>query len=181
MLATRSTTRRIEPQEVHTILCNSRRRNVIRELKVRLEPMTLRELAERIAELETGESPPPRNARESVYNALHQTHLPKLDQTGVVEYDEDRKTVELQERAREVEDYMNVFTRYGITWAEYYRTLGVFALCAIVAANAGVPVLEHLPTLLLASGFLVVFLFSTVYQLWSQRWYYVRALLSGPS
>ncbi|UTF52003.1 DUF7344 domain-containing protein [Natronosalvus rutilus] len=181
MLATNQKKSRIDPKEIHDILRNSRRRHVIRHLEARLTPVTLRELSERIAELETGESPAPRNVRESVYNSLHQTHLPKLDALGVIEYDDDRKTVELRDSARQVDLYMEVVMRHGISWAGYYRTLGVLALVTVVATSAGVPFLSTVPTVLTASAFLVVFAISTAYQLWTRRWFYLHSLVANVS
>jgi hypothetical protein len=163
--------------EIHDILKNSRRRRVLEHLQESMGSVTLRELAETIAAHESGESPPPRPLRESVYNSLHQTHLPKLDDEGVVNYDKNRKTVELQSGARDVNVYMEVVTKYGITWADYYRTLATLALAAVVAVEAGVPALETLPVLLVASAFLATIAVSTAYQLWTRRWTYLRALL----
>lgn len=168
----------IEPGEVHDILRNDRRRRVIKQLRTQLEPVTLRELAERIAATEAGESPPPRNVRESVYNSLHQTHLPKLDERGIIDYDTDRKTVALRAGASDVAVYMEVITDYGISWATYYRTIGVMALLVVVAANVGVPFVSNVPTLAWASAFLGLFAVSVGYQLWSRRWFYVQQLVS---
>ncbi|MFC3959563.1 DUF7344 domain-containing protein [Halovivax cerinus] len=181
MLGTHQQTSRIDPQEIHDILRNSRRRNVIKHLESQLTPVSVRELSERIAEIETSESPAPRNVRESVYNSLHQTHLPKLDAVGVIRYDEDRKTVELREPARQVDVYMEVVTRYGFTWAGYYRTLGVLALVTIVATTVEVSPLSPVPTVLCASAFLLVFAASTAYQLWTHRWFYLRSLVANVS
>lgn len=71
---------------VYEILANPRRRATIRHLTTTASGRTvsLRDLATAIAAAETGQSPPPRASRESVYNSLHQTHLPKLDELGVV-------------------------------------------------------------------------------------------------
>lgn len=165
--------------DIHEILRNDRRRATIEALRQQLGAISLRALSERIAERETGESPPPRNVRESVYNSLHQTHLPKLDDQGVIEYDRDRKTVELGEDARDVYIHMEVVNKYGITWADYYRTLGVLALVTIVASAVGVPGVGALDSLLIASAFLFVFAISTAKQLWSRRWLYLDALLNN--
>jgi len=171
MLSAIGNTNSIEPQEVHDILRNDRRRNVIKQLQSQLEPLSLRVLSERIAEIETGDSPPPSNVRASVYNSLHQTHLPKLDDN------KDRKTVKLREPAREVDLYMEVVTPYGVTWASYYRTLGVVAMFTMLGTVTDVPVVEAVPPELLISAFLVVFMLSTGYQLWNRRWFYFRSLL----
>lgn len=168
----------IDPGEVHDILRNDRRRRVIKQLQQQLEPVSLRELSERIAEHESGESPAPRKLRESVYNSLHQTHLPKLDDRGIIEYDKDRKTVRLRDGARHIDVYMEVVTKYGITWATFYRTLGVLALVGVVAVRAGVPVISDIPTLAWATVFLGIFAVATSYQLWSRRWFYLRSFLT---
>lgn len=47
--------------------------------------LTARELSERIIAEETGESPPPRNIRQSAYVELHETQLLKLDDLEIVE------------------------------------------------------------------------------------------------
>lgn len=179
MASTHATREGIEPQEVHDILRNERRRRAIKHLQTKLEPVSLRELSERIAEMESGESPAPRKLRESVYNSLHQTHLPKLDDHDIVEYDQDRKTIQLQEGANHVNIYMEVVTKYGVSWASFYRTLGVVALCAVVTANAGVPLVSSVPTLAIASLFLVIYAVAASYQLWSRRFFYLRPLLQS--
>ncbi|WP_136688273.1 DUF7344 domain-containing protein [Halorhabdus amylolytica] len=175
-LAVRQT--RIDPEEVHDVLRNDRRRRVLEYLKQHIDPVPLRRLAERIASRETGSSPPPTNIRQSVYNSLHQTHLPKLDSLGIVQYDRDRKRVRLRERAREIEPYMNVVTGLGISWSTYYRTVGVFGLFAIVGAETGLPPFALGETLVFATVLLFVLAVSTAYQLWSRRWLYARALLN---
>lgn len=99
--------------DIHDILRNDRRRNVIKRLQEHGREISLRELSVHIAEIEAGESPPPSDVRNSVYVSLHQTHLPKLDKEGIVEYDNDQKTIVLQESARQVSLYMEVITQYG--------------------------------------------------------------------
>jgi hypothetical protein len=166
----------IEESEIHDVLRNDRRRRTIEHLKSESGTVTLRELSEAIAAAETGESPPPRNIRESVYNSLHQTHLPKLDSLGVVSYDRDRKRIAIRDRARDVNLYMEVVTKYGITWGEYYRSLGVLALFTIVASEVGVPLLADAGALFVASVFLALIGLSILYQLWTRRWRYLRLL-----
>lgn len=163
--------------QIHDILRNGRRRKVLDHMRESGGTVTLRELAEHIAELESGESPPPSAVRESVYNSLHQTHLPKLDGDGVVEYDEHRKTISLQPRARELDIYMEVISPYGLPWADYYRGLATVALLVVLGVELQLPVLEAMPLLLVVSGFFVLVSVSTVYQLWTRRWLFLQNLL----
>jgi len=168
MLAIRTRDDRIDSEKIHEILRNDRRRRVLQYLKQRLEPVSVRDLSEQVAEWEAATSPAPRDLRQSVYNSLHQTHLPKLDEIGIVEYDKDRKTVVLREGARDVDLYMDVVT-----------TLGVIALFAIVLTETGVPVFADIEYLVIAIVSLVVYALSAAYQLWSRRWFYMRALFGA--
>lgn len=176
MLTLRPNRSRTDDKKIHDVLRNDRRRLTLQYLKRRLEPVEVRELSEHIAELEVGESPPPRDVRQSVYNTLSQTHLPKLEDLGFVEFDRDRKVVSLRETAREVDIYMNVVTPLGITWESYYRSLGVLGLVTVVAADTDVAFFAGVDSLLLATLFLSAFVVSTSYQLWSLRWFYLRWL-----
>nr|WP_241431166.1 hypothetical protein [Halococcus thailandensis] len=125
--------------------------------------VALRELSEEIARRETGESPPPRNIRESVYNSLHQTHLPKLDRLGVVNYDRNRKHIRLLEPAEEINLYMELNADDEVTWAIYYRTVGIVALLTAILADIGVGVFAVVPTAVWSVGFLGVFVISLLY------------------
>ncbi len=97
---------RFDEGEIHDILRNDRRRAAITVLTEEGGSATIRELSERIASLESGEDPPPRNLRQSVYVSLHQTHLPKLDALDIVDYDTDTKRVDLREEAADVKAHM---------------------------------------------------------------------------
>ena len=167
----------IPETEIHDLLRNERRRQVIKHLQDSIGKTTLRDLSEAIAEHETGESPPPKNIRNSVYNSLHQTHLPKLDQRGIVEYESDRKTIRLTDEARSVRVYMEVVTPYGITWSEYYSALGTLSLFVVLAALIEIPVVSAVDPILWVTVFLAVFGLSLGYQVWTNRWVYLSAIL----
>lgn len=164
--------------EIYETLANDRRRETIRQLTTTPsdDTISLRELSEIVAARETGESPPPRSIRESVYNSLHQTHLPKLEELGVVRYDRDAREIRVRQRARTLDLYMEVVTVRGFSWSEIYRTLGVVALTLVVATRTNVPFLEIIDPLIVATVFLCVFVVVISYQLWSNRWYVARAL-----
>lgn len=156
--------------QIHGILANERRRAVIERLDASPGTVTVRDLSTAIAAAETGESPPPVRVRESVYTSLHQTHLPKLHDIGVIEYDRERSLVHLQPSIREIDRHMDVLNGLGVTWAEYYRSLGVLGLVLVTAALVGWPLVGALDPLLWASGTLVVFAVSVAVQLWDDRW-----------
>jgi hypothetical protein len=169
-------TRNLIDTDIHDILCNQRRRHALDHLRRRREVVSLSELADVVAQRETGQPTPPADLRQSVYNSLHQSHIPRLEREGVVEYDRESNELRLTESAREVEVYMEVFTRYGITWVEYYRLLGTVALLVVLLATMDVFPFALVETVLWVSLFLAVIAVSTAYQLWTRRYVYLRQL-----
>ncbi len=162
-------TSELDQSQIHDVLRNDRRRHCLEYVRRHGGETSVGDLAEHIAELETGESPPPRNSRQSVYVSLHQTHLPKLDKLSIVEYDAESKTVSLSDRAPEVEVYMEVVPKYGLSWGEYYFILCVLALLTVVAAGLGAPLFARVETLHWAVFYLVLIDASALYQVWTQR------------
>jgi hypothetical protein len=160
----------LDAAEIHDVLRNDRRRlslDCLREAEDGV--MSVRELSERVATLEAGEDPPPRNKRQSVYVSLHQTHLPKLDDLGIVVYDSDPKEVSLQGKMREVEVYMDVVPKYGLSWGEYYFTLSLLGMLTSIAVLLGVPGVVSLGITVVTSGFFVVLMLSATYQVYDQQ------------
>jgi predicted transcriptional regulator len=160
----------LDETDIHDVLRNDRRRLVIERLQaVEDGSESVRELSERIAAEESGESPPPRNIRQSVYVSLHQTHLPKLDDLGIVEYDSDSKRVRLAECADEVAVYMEVVPQDGISWAEYYLGVGLLGLGLSVAVASGMPVLSGALGTALVALLFVVLVASSLYHVSKQE------------
>ena len=114
----------LDEGEIHDVLRNARRRELISFLNRHDGYATIQDLSEHIAALESGEDPPPRNVRQSVYVSLHQTHLPKLEALDIVDYDTDSKDVRLRDRATQIDEYMGS-TADGGQWPELYAGLGL--------------------------------------------------------
>lgn len=111
--------------EIFEVLSSNRRRYVLHHLKQRQGPAELGELAERIAGWENGKS---RDAvqsteRKNVYTALRQFHLPKMDEMGVVRFDERDGSVRLSTRAAEFDVYLDVVSGYDVPWSLYYTAI----------------------------------------------------------
>ncbi|EMA65755.1 hypothetical protein C461_13681 [Halorubrum aidingense JCM 13560] len=165
-------------EQVYTILANERRRQALEQLGSVGGVVTVHELSALVAGHETGESPPPKRSRESVYTSLVQTHLPKLEDLGVIEYDRETQTIELSRHARDVSLYTEIVARGGVTWSELYRALGVVSLTVVLAALLGAPLVSAVDPILWTSLFLAGFAATGAYQLWVNRFSVVRQLRS---
>lgn len=79
----------------HELLADPLRRQLIFELAQRDEPVCVDTLAEALTERPTGAGPGPVQVPEAKSTAveLHHCHLPKLDEAGWIEYDDDSQAV----------------------------------------------------------------------------------------
>lgn len=151
--------------DIHDVLRNARRRLTIERLRESGGTLSVRELSEQIAADETGETPPPRNIRQSVYVSLHQTHLPKLDDLGIVDYDADSKTVDLRERAADLEAYTRLANGGDPPWALFYLGVGLLGLLTMGLVLLGVPLVSAVPPALWAILYLLAVVVAAAVQL----------------
>ncbi|WP_139246649.1 DUF7344 domain-containing protein [Halogranum amylolyticum] len=92
------------------ILRSSRRRLLLHYLEQSDGTLSRGELARHVAAAEEGieMEEVTTTDRKRVYVSLHQTHLPTMDDVGIIDYDEDRGTVELhEENARKYYQYLH--------------------------------------------------------------------------
>lgn len=145
-------------EDIHHILSNRRRRLVLEQLRNGESEMQVREIADRIAELESAkhDSPPTGDRRRSVYISLIQNHLPKLCEFDVIEYDQRAKTVTLGESFRQVNCHMNTEVDNDISWNEFYFGLYAIGVVSVYFSHIGVPMFGALPTEYWAYTFLTV-------------------------
>jgi hypothetical protein len=166
---------RLDEAEVYDVLDNERRRRALLHLRRRAGETDLGDLADAVARLETPERPVPSDCRESVYNALHQTHLPKLEGLDVVDYDRETKTVRLQHSAQVLDRHLD-WGGSTVSWAECYQLLGVGSLLAVLFVELDLLFLSAVETLPAVTAALLALAGVGLYQLWSRRWLYLRSL-----
>ncbi|ELZ00598.1 DUF7344 domain-containing protein [Natrialba asiatica] len=144
---------------IFELLKNRRRREVLTYLLEADETVTLGELAEQIAawENDTSVNALSSDQRKRVYVALYQTHLPKMDDAGIVEYDQDRGLISLADNADLLMMYLDTDTHRQDRWDRWYAGLSVAGGLLVSAALVGLPGLTALPTLAIAGGVVVAF------------------------
>lgn len=140
--ASKSPTEDLSEEDIHDVLRNRRRRLVIDILRDAETPVRVSELSKEIGSIESGRDPPPSNVRQSVYVSLLQTHLPKLDELGIIEYESEGKTVSVEGGLKQVSVFMETVPKYGISRSEYYAALGLLGLLITIGSEVGVPALS---------------------------------------
>ncbi|MFC6785228.1 hypothetical protein ACFQFH_04595 [Halobaculum halobium] len=154
--------RHLTEDEVFEILSNRRRRFVFHFLKRHRRRVYLRELAEHVAAWENGKSIRELSSAETkrVKTALHQHHLPKMDDEGFVEYDSGRETVVLTDGAADLEVYLDVVPGADVPWSLYYLGVSAFGVLAISLTEFDVGAASLVPDLGIGIGFCVAVLVS---------------------
>lgn len=123
---------KISQDVVFDVLSSTRRRQVLYLLKNEGE-MELTELAEHVAaeENDTTVTDLTKQQRKRVYVSLYQTHVPKLEDARLVDYDQDTGEVQLSAQATDIDRYLDDDDRQ-FRWQYLY-----FAVAAIGLALVG--------------------------------------------
>lgn len=129
------------------VLQNKRRREVLKSLfESDDNVMTIGELAEIVAAKENNV---PVNSlssdqRKRVYVPLYQTHLPKLDNVGLVNYDSNRGLVEIsEEKIQSTTRVLPVFEDLNLSSSEIYVFLTIFFILLFASIEAEIISFRH--------------------------------------
>ena len=126
-------------EEVFKLLSNSRRRYVIHALKNRQAPVGMVELSIQVTAWERDLDPlaVKYEHRRNVYSTLQRTHIPKLEQAGIVTVDEETNSVAPTPVLADLEVYVEVLESREIPWSLYYLGLAGVGLALLVAIAVG--------------------------------------------
>ncbi|MDJ1430879.1 hypothetical protein [Halostagnicola sp. A-GB9-2] len=96
--------------DIFHLLQTSRRRETIRYLLEKNGPVKMRDVAEHVSarEHETTVQQLSSKQRQRVYIPLYQSHLPKLDKKGVIEYDQSRGIIRSGDQLELFRPYIEV-------------------------------------------------------------------------
>jgi hypothetical protein len=86
---------KLNADQIYHLLQNERRRYVLRYLHEAEGKVLMRDIAEQVAAWENNSTIQAitSDERQRVYIPLYQSHLPKLDEKGIIEYDQSRGTI----------------------------------------------------------------------------------------
>jgi len=144
----------ISQDEVFDLLSNPRRRFVINYLLREDRPVSIQELSRELATWEFEVDPEELTDQQEkrIYVALYQTHVPKLEDVGVIEYDSDTSLVELTDQATQLQPYVEEGAPTGRTWPWYYLAVAAAGGALYGAVVLDVPGLEALAPFQVAFG-----------------------------
>ncbi|MFC7177441.1 DUF7344 domain-containing protein [Halosegnis marinus] len=151
---------------VFDLLSSQRRRMVLYYLRRHGGEGTITELADQIAALENDVEPAEltKQQQKRVYVSIYQTHIPKLADAGVVEYDRDSGEVALTRLAREIDRYLTPGSTESYPWELHYLGLTTLGAVVLLLSVAGVPPFAGLSGALLAALLVAAFVVSSVVQ-----------------
>jgi hypothetical protein len=154
--------------EAFDLLSSHRRRYALHMAKQAEGSLEISDIAEQVAAWENEKEPTEvtSDERHRVYTSLQQTHLPAMDDAGVIEYD--NGTVTLTDGADDVEIYLDVVPENSISWGVYYLGLAIFSGMLVGAAGLGLfP--DVVPDIAWGVIIVVIFLGSAAFHVWQNR------------
>lgn len=127
------------------LLQNERRRLTLEYLQGTEGVVDMRDIVENVAavEYDTEVEQLSSTERQRVYIALYQSHLPKLADSGVIEYDQSRGWVKRTELADALDPYLTPERSTDrseskeSSWGRYYLSAGAIAAALLAAAWVG--------------------------------------------
>jgi hypothetical protein len=144
------------------LLQNERRRMALAYLNEQTGTVEMRDVAEQVAawENDTTVQQLHSDERQRVYIALYQTHLPKLDDEGVIDYNQSRGLIETTPHVADLCEYIDIpqlaaeaeaetaapvetdsstalFGDYEFEWSDYYLGLSGMSTLTLLASSAG--------------------------------------------
>jgi len=155
----------ISEDDLFNVLANQRRRFAVHLLKREADDsVAIGDMAEQIAAWENGidRAEITGNERKRVYTALQQSHLPKMDEAGVVEFNKARGVVEPTPALSDVDVYMDVVEGREIPWSDYYLGLSGVAVALVGAVWLGAWPFVLLPEMAWTLAIVVAFAFSAL-------------------
>jgi DNA-binding transcriptional ArsR family regulator len=116
-----------------SLLSNPRRRFILQYLNRTEESIRLQELATEVAAWENETEPAELTDKQEkrLYVSLYQTHIPKLEEAGIVDYDGDTGEIRLTDRGTDINRYLDADasedddTRH---WGLYYLLIALFGV-----------------------------------------------------
>lgn len=143
---------------------NTRRRYALYYLHKQNGPVELPKLVRQVASWENYCQPEevPVAQRKSVYSALHQTHLPYLEERGLVAFDHETNEVKCQLEDSELDLSLAADPRTTVQWYRVYLLLAAAGGSLLGATWVGVQPFARVPPMVLAGVLVSSYVVSSI-------------------
>jgi hypothetical protein len=166
--------------EIFHVLQNQRRRLVLRYLEGRDDPVRMGDVAEQVAAWEHDTTVQALNStqRQRVYIPLYQNHLTKLDDKGIIDYNQSRGIVERKPAADQLQPYIDPFEPESapvqepeeeFPWELPYAGIACLGTLFVVGQTWNLPVATTVPEVLPGIALLVLFTVTSLLQVASEQ------------
>ncbi len=157
--------------ELFDVFSNARRRRTVQYLKRRGGSCSLAPLVEQVAAWENDTDPTDvtRTQRRRVYISLYQTHLPMLEDHGIVDWNPDEHTIDLLPSEELFEPYLDRRLDDQRSWHWVYAGITTLAVVVLVLSWLSVGPLSAATGPLVALGLCLAVLGVAVAQHVSRR------------
>ncbi|WP_049972884.1 DUF7344 domain-containing protein [Haladaptatus cibarius] len=159
-----SVERKLSTDDVFHLLQSQRRRDAIRFLRDKDGPVEMRDIAEQVAawENDTTVQTLSSSERQRAYIPLYQSHLPKLDEEGIIEYDQNRGIVRKTPLSEQLECYLDVDDEPtededSRQWNAYYLGVSGAGTLLFLGAILNAPLFSLLPATVTVAVVLAAF------------------------
>ncbi|WP_408957989.1 hypothetical protein [Natrinema sp. 74] len=126
--------------ELFDVFSNARRRQAVRYLKRQGGSCDLAPLVEQVAAWENDTDPDDvtRTQRRRVYISLYQTHLPMLEDHGIVDWDPDGHEIDLLPSEDRFEPYLDRHLEEQRSWHRLYAGLTAVGVVAFALSSLAI-------------------------------------------
>jgi DNA-binding transcriptional ArsR family regulator len=161
----------LSDDEIFDVLQNERRRYVLQYLRQHGGPVTLGDLASHVAaaEYDCAFEDVSSAQRKRVYTTLQQSHLPRMDEAGIIAYDGDEGVITTTPQTQELTVYLEIVPEGEFPWREYYLSFGAISLAVMVVLWAGVYPFTLIPPLVWATVMAALLTASALYHTFVAR------------
>ena len=152
----------LSQDEIFAILSNPRRRYVLYFLNQHETAIELTDLAEHVAAWENDTTVEELNSKERkrVYVSLYQTHVPKLADHGLIDYDPESGMVRQTESSRRVDQYLDT-DESGIRWERVYAGLAIVSALLLLGVVLQLPVIAAVGEATMLVGVILAFVIAS--------------------
>ena len=150
-----SSSSEVDKDQIFEILSSSRRRQLLYHLHRRGGAADLRDLARDVATAEV-EEPIDEDVVKRLYISLYQTHVPKLEEAGLIHYHQEERRVELTGDVGAIGRVLGTESNDNKRWPLVYALLGLAAIVTVVTIEMGVLLISPIVVALVLAGALLL-------------------------